>query len=299
MRVLVLGASGMLGHKLLSVLSGSVECWGTARPQADERLRRAGYDGTRLVAIPGLPVGASLDEALDRARPDVVVNCIGVVKQSDEATNAVRSIEVNSLFPHQVAEACSTQGSRLIHISTDCVFSGKSGGYSERETPDAVDLYGRSKLLGEVTGNGHLTLRTSIIGRELAGAQGLLEWFLSQRGRSVRGFERAFFSGLTTLSLARVIEEIVLNHDSLSGLYHVASPRIDKFDLLQKLNDAFATGTEIMPDQTLSIDRSLDGSEFTEATGISVPDWDDMVEAMARDSNAFGYDRLRANLAGS
>lgn len=299
MRTLVLGASGMLGHKLLRVLTDSSQCWGTTRATGRQRLAEAGYDEESLIVTDALPLGPALDDAFDLAQPDVVINCVGVVKQASGAQDPIQSIAINSLFPHQVATECAASGVRLIHISTDCVFSGVRGHYSETDLPDAVDLYGRSKLLGEVVGDQHLTIRTSIIGRELNGEHGLLEWFLSQRGSSVRGFERAFFSGLTTLSLARVIEEIIMNHGSLSGLYHVSSKRIDKLDLLQKLNAAFATGTQILPNQTLSIDRSLDNSRFVEATGIAIPDWDTMVEAMVRDANIFGYDQVRSNLAGT
>lgn len=298
MRVLILGASGMLGHKLLQVLADSSECWGTVRQSAKHQLVASGYEEERLVVTTGLPVGPALGAAFDRTQPDVVVNCIGVVKQAPEAQDPVRAITVNSLFPHQVAEHCSSSGVRLIHISTDCVFSGAQGHYSEMDTPDADDLYGRSKLLGEVTGDGQLTIRTSILGREIVGQHGLVEWFIGQRGREVRGFCSAFFSGLTTLALAHVIEDVVQSHQSLSGLFHVASARIDKDSLLRRLDYDFGTGITILPDYSLTIDRSLDGAQFQQATGISVPAWDDMVEEMVRDSEAFGYDHLREERSG-
>lgn len=283
----------MLGHKVLEFLRESDEAWGSIRPDAREVLTEAGFPSERLIALEGLPLGSELGAILERVEPEVVVNCIGAVKQAAAAQDPVRAIEINSLFPHQVADFCSAAGVRLIHISTDCVFAGTTGQYSETATPDAVDLYGRSKLLGEVTEGPHLTLRTSIIGRELVGAHGLVEWFLSQRGGSVRGYSSARFSGLTTLALARILASVAANQPDLSGLFHIASDRIDKDTLLKMLNAAFNCGTTIVPDDSLVIDRSLDGSSFHQATGIIVPEWTEMVAEMAEDSERFGYDLLR------
>ena len=284
----------MLGHKVLGVLSAKHETWGTTRPTAAPLLGRSGVPGERLVLTAGLPTGPELETILQRVGPDLVVNCIGAVKQVAAAQDPVAAITVNSLFPHQVALACAGAGARLLHISTDCVFSGASGGYSEAAVPDATDLYGRSKLLGEVVYEPHLTLRTSIVGRELAGAHGLVEWFLGERGGTVRGFRSAYFSGLTTLELARIIELVATDHRDLVGLFHVASARIDKDTLLRMVGEAFGTGTRIVPDDSVLIDRSLDGELFRRATGIAVPEWRRMIEDMAHDSERVGYDQLRS-----
>lgn len=284
----------MLGHKVLGVLSAKHETWGTTRPAAAPLLARCGVPDERLVLTAGLPTGPELETILQRVGPDLVVNCIGAVKQVAAAQDPVAAITVNSLFPHQVALACSGAGARLLHISTDCVFSGASGGYSEAAVPDATDLYGRSKLLGEVVHEPHLTLRTSIVGRELAGAHGLVEWFLGERGGAVRGFRSAYFSGLTTLELARIIELVATDHRDLVGLFHVASARIDKDTLLRMVGEAFGTGTRIVPDDSVLIDRSLDGELFHRATGIAVPEWRRMIDDMAHDSEHVGYDQLRS-----
>jgi dTDP-4-dehydrorhamnose reductase len=282
----------MLGHKLWQLSRSRLETWATVRTVTpavrelgvvDEARTLTGVD----VARPGV-----LDELLARVRPDVVVNCIGIVKQLAEAKDPVTSITINALHPHLLARACAARGSRLIHISTDCVFDGARGGYREDELTNATDLYGRTKALGEVTAPGCLTLRTSIIGRELSGTSGLVEWFLSRRGSTADGYSRALFSGLTTAELSRVILQVIDAHPALEGLYHVSAAPIDKYALLTLLDRAFGTGVTITPRDTPVIDRSLDSARFRRATGIVPPAWDAMVDAMAADATP--YDALRA-----
>ncbi|MBA3884632.1 MAG: SDR family oxidoreductase [Acidobacteria bacterium] len=288
MKLLILGGAGMLGHKLWQLAGGRKETWATVR---DARaLRFDVLDPTRLV--PGVQAEQfdTVVRALASVRPDVVVSCIGIVKQRGEAKDPLASITVNSLFPHRLAALCAAAGARLIHISTDCVFAGRTGGYRESDEPDASDLYGRSKQLGEVGGPGALTLRTSIIGRELATAQGLVEWFLAQKGHAP-GFTKAVFSGLTTIELSHVILRVMESHEGLEGIYHVAANPITKYDLLVLLNRAYGRGLTIEPDESVRIDRSLDGAQFREATGYQAPDWPTMVAAMAADETP--YDRWR------
>jgi dTDP-4-dehydrorhamnose reductase len=200
-------------------------------------------------------------------------------------------MQINSLFPHRLADLCGSEGARLIHISTDCVFSGTTGGYRESDMPDAEDLYGRSKQLGEVIRPGCLTIRTSIIGREITKAVGLLEWFIQQRDGTANGFTRAIFSGLTTLELSRILLEVVSDHRDLAGLYHVASQPISKHDLLQAIDRVLGLGIEIDPKDEPVIDRSLDGARFEAATGIKVPTWHKMISDLAKDPTP--YDELR------
>jgi dTDP-4-dehydrorhamnose reductase len=219
--------------------------------------------------------------ALDLARPDAIVNCIGLVKQHARATDPEANLTINARFPHRLARLAAARGARLVHLSTDCVFSGRTGGYREDDDLDAPDLYGRTKALGEVSGDGVLTLRTSMVGRELRGAHGLVEWFLAQRGTRVRGYTRAFFSGMTTRVLSEAIVDVVAKWPELSGIYHVAADRISKHDLLQLLNEAFGTKTTIEPDASVTIDRSLCGDRFREATGWGAPSWSAMVAALA------------------
>jgi dTDP-4-dehydrorhamnose reductase len=186
------------------------------------------------------------------------------------------------MLPHRLAALCKASAARLIHISTDCVFSGREGMYSEEHVADAQDLYGRSKLLGEVNAAQAITLRTSLIGPELNSAHGLLGWFLSQQSRvtSVRGFSRAIFSGLTTVELARVIRDFILPNADLHGIYHVSSEPISKYALLALIARAYRVDVRIDPDESVVIDRSLDSSRFRQVTGYQAPPWTELVRAM-------------------
>jgi dTDP-4-dehydrorhamnose reductase len=273
-RVLILGGSGMLGHRVWQLFRERFDAVATVRARpplplfADGRVR----DGVDVTDF------AALNKLLDEVKPDVVVNCAGVVKQLAAAHNPIASITTNSLLPHIVA----TRAARLIHVSTDCVFSGRRGHYAESDVPDPLDLYGRSKLLGEVDAP-HLTLRTSIIGRELQGGHGLVEWLLANRAGRVRGFTRARFSGVTTVELARVIAGVIEQHPQLEGLYHVAAEPISKYDLVMLLNASFGAGIEIDPDETLVLDRTLDGARFAAATGWTAPSWIEMTRELAAD----------------
>ncbi len=286
MRVLILGAGGMLGHKVWEVFRTRFDCRAALRTRpnlprfGDERVID-GFDATDFEGVCQL---------VESIAPDVVVNCVGVVKQLAAAHDPIASITLNSLFPHVLARACAAAGARMIHISTDCVFAGTRGNYRENDLADAADLYGRSKLLGEVT-DGELTIRTSIIGRELRTSNGLVEWFLANRGGSVRGFTKAMFSGVTTTVLAGIVADVIEQHPGLHGLYHVAGGAISKYDLLVMLNQATGAGVTITPDSGFVIDRTLDASRFCFATGIVPPGWPEMIAALAAESSH--YERWR------
>jgi dTDP-4-dehydrorhamnose reductase len=277
----------MLGHRLWLELRARMETVIAIRRPFADYASLGMFDERRTVAR----VDASSDDDLDRAfaaaRPDVVVNAVGVVKQRREADHAATTIAVNSLLPHRLADRCIATGARLVHISTDCVFSGTRGSYSEADAPDARDLYGRSKLLGEVDRPGCLTLRTSMVGREIRSAHGLIEWLLSHRSEVVPGFTRARFSGLTTIELARVIATLVESHGDLAGLWHVAGEPIAKYDLLSMVNDQFRLGTTLEPDDSFVCDRTLDASRFMNATGYRPPTWADMVAELAADPTPY------------
>lgn len=279
--VLVLGAAGMLGHVLYSRLSerGNLEVKGSVRTV--EGLARW-FPPDLLGGIRGGVDAERFDtvlRALEAVRPDAVVNCIGVVKQRPEAKDPVASIAVNSLFPHLLARACAEAGARMIHVSTDCVFSGERGNYRESDPPDAADLYGRTKLQGEVDLPGCVTLRTSLIGHELSGRHGLVEWFLAQEG-TVKGFARAVFSGVPTVEMARIVAERILPDDRLSGLYHVSSGPISKYDLLRLVAKEYGKRIGIERDEAFACDRSLDSSRFRGATGYDPPAWPELVAGM-------------------
>lgn len=277
----------MLGHKMWQVLDSRFETRATVRasiPRPLELGSHAPITGVRAEDV------ASVTRALRACHPDVVVNCIGIVKQRAASRSHIASITINSLFPHQLSAITADLGARLIHVSTDCVFSGAKGNYSETDDPDPKDLYGRTKLLGEVDHANCLTLRTSIIGRELTGAHGLLEWFLQQTG-PVAGYTNAVFSGMTTRALAETVADIVAEHPSLTGFWHVASEPITKYDLLHEFARVFRRDVEIRPDDTVRIDRSLDDSSFRTATAIPKPRWPSMLHQLASDPTP--YDELR------
>lgn len=286
MRVLILGAGGMLGHKVWQIFRDRFDCYAAVRTRLPVPL----FDDDRVIG--GFDAGDfdGVARLIREVRAEVVINCIGVVKQLAAAHDPIASITLNSLFPHVVSRACAEAGARMIHISTDCVFAGLRGNYDENDLPDAADLYGRSKLLGEVT-EGALTIRTSIIGRELRTANGLVEWFLANRGGSVRGYTRAVFSGVTTATLADTLAEVIEHHPGLRGLYHVAAVPITKYDLLVMLNDAMGSGVTITPDDSVLIDRSLDAARFQSATGLVPPPWQEMIAALAAESPQ--YERWR------
>ncbi len=290
MRVLVLGAAGMLGHKFLQMGDERTECWAVVRGPFERYHRYALFHRHRMVRADAGDFD-SLVRAIATVRPDAVVNCIGVVKQVPEAADPAVVISINALLPHRLAGLCRAAGARLIHISTDCVFSGRAGLYGEEDVPDAEDLYGRSKLLGEVMTPDTLTLRTSMIGQELGRGHGLVSWFLAQAGQQVQGYRRAVFSGLTTIALSRVILDVLLRHPHLSGLYHVSADPVDKQALLTMLNELFNVGAEILGVEDPAIDRSLRSDRFRAATGFSPPPWPDMLAQMAADPTP--YDRWR------
>lgn len=280
MRVLILGGDGMLGHQLLRSLAGEHEVRVTLRRED------ADYRGCGLFAAGNAFFGIDLRDhdrladVIGRFRPQAVVNAAGVVKQRPEAKDALASIEVNALLPHRLARLCAATGARLVQVSTDCVFSGRQGSYRETDPPDPEDLYGRTKLLGELEAPA-LTLRSSIIGLELGRRQGLVEWFLASRG-AVKGFRRAVYSGLTTAEMARVIGRLLVRHPDLSGLFQVASAPIDKYSLLSQLARALGRDdVRIEPDDEVVCDRSLSGEAFRAATGYVAPAWDEMLGELA------------------
>lgn len=286
-RVLIIGGAGMLGHKVWQRLAPRFDARVTLRASADEYAPLGLFDQQRVISGLDASNFAGLEATIADVRPDVVINCVGIIKQLPQAHDAIASITINSLLPHRLAAACAKNGARLIHISTDCVFSGRQGMYRETDFSDAEDLYGRSKFLGEVSEAGALTLRTSIIGRELRGTSGLVEWFLANRGGAVDGYEKAIFSGLTTLELADLIGDVIERHPSLSGLYHVSTEPIDKLTLLHLLNEAYGANATIRPSSAVRIDRSLDSSRFREATGWAPRPWPKLVEAMAADPTPY------------
>ena len=289
MRILILGAGGMLGHKLWQHLSQryAQQTYATLRGAKDA----SAYDGLFASAnvidrVDALDF-AGLERVLEAIRPGVVINCIAVTKRHGSATDALASIELNAALPHRLCAWSSAHAARIIHFSTDCVFDGKLGGYTEDSPTDAEDLYGRTKALGEVTASGMLTLRTSFIGRELSAKTELLEWFLAQRGRRIHGYRQALYTGVSTRWMAGLIGDLLERPLALSGLYQIAAPPINKFELLGLARKAYNLDVEIEPDDRIVIRRNLDGSRFRRATGIVAPAWEDMMTALASDPTPY------------
>lgn len=284
MKILILGVTGMLGSAVFRAFSADAEheTWGTVRSGAALRNFPQQSQEHLLSGVDVLDQGA-LVGVLAKVRPDVVINCVGLIKQLADASDPLTALPINAMLPHRLARLCELVGARLIHVSTDCVFSGRQGMYLESDLSDAEDLYGKSKYIGELHDLSHaVTLRTSIIGHELGSNYALVDWFLSQQGE-VRGFTKAIFSGLPTVELARVMKDFVVSHPELSGLYHVAAEPIDKFRLLSLVAAQYGKQIDIRPDDALVIDRSLDGSRFAEATGYVAPEWPELIRRMHAD----------------
>ena len=280
MRILVLGASGMLGNAMIRILSecNDWDVYGTIRSESCKRFFRSDI-AFSLISDVDVEQQNSLIDVFNNTQPDVVINCIGLVKQLAVCDEPLAAISINALLPHRLAKLSETAGARLVQISTDCIFSGSKGQYSETDFADASDLYGRSKYLGEVDYPHAITLRTSIIGHELNSAHSLISWFLAQSG-IVKGFTRAIFSGLPTVEVARVVRDYVIPHPELHGVYHLAAMPINKFDLLKLVANVYGKKIDILSDDKLVIDRSLNGNKFQLATGYLAPEWPDLIELM-------------------
>ena len=279
-KVLVFGVTGMLGNAMFRYLSTDLDLivYGTARGESARKYFPVDQSNYLITGI-DVENHNSLVKVFAIVRPDIVINCVGVVKQLTDANDPLIVVPINTLLPHRLAALCNATSARLVHISTDCVFSGSKGNYLESDFPDACDLYGRTKLLGEVDYPHAITLRTSIIGHELAGHRSLVGWFLAQQN-SVKGFTKAIFSGLPTVELSRIVHDFVLPRPSLRGLYHIASKPINKFELLKNISITYKNSIEIIPDESLVIDRSLNAKRFTDETGYVAPDWPDLIQRM-------------------
>ena len=281
MKILILGATGMLGSAVFRVLSenSSLHVIGTVR-RIDSRRYFASELASRLIAVGDLECHNQLEQLFATLNPNVVINCTALRKST--STDVIKSINIYSLLPHRLAHLCRLHDVRLIQISTDGVFSGSCGGYTEDDLPDTNDVYGITKLLGEVRDQHAITLRTSIIGHELHTKTGLLEWFLAQ-GDQCHCYTRSIFSGFPTIVLAQIIRDVIIPRPDLYGIYHIASQPISKFDLLQLVAKKYGKNINIVPNNTVVIDRSLSADKFKSATGYSPRDWPTLVNSMHSD----------------
>ena len=284
MRLLILGGSGMLGHQLWRGLHAQHDTWVTLRrPVADFAVHNL-FDEAKAIQLDDITDDTALERALGQAKPEAVINCVGLIKQRDEVSDEALTLRVNAEFPHRLAKRCGEAGARLIHFSTDCIFAGTKGNYTESDPSDAADLYGQSKHQGEVADAHSVTLRTSVIGHELDTNLALLDWFLSQRGQAISGFTKAIYSGFTTLEMARIVDRILTQHPALSGVWHVASESISKFALLQLCREKLGWEGVIEPNDEFVCDRSLNADRFNQATGYTPPSWEAMISELAQQS---------------
>jgi dTDP-4-dehydrorhamnose reductase len=278
-RILILGGDGMLGHQLLKYLSSRHEVRVTLRQDlAAYTFFRLFHQGNAYASVDVRSLDRIIEVLADFC-PQVVINAVGIVKQRPTAKEVIPSLEINSLLPHRLTVLCKAAGARLVHISTDCVFSGKKGNYQESDVSDAEDIYGKSKFLGEVNDPSCLTLRTSLIGRELTRKSSLLEWFLAQKG-PVKGFRNAVFSGFTTIEMARIIEHMLIDYPQACGVYQVSSGPINKYDLLLLFREKLGHNVEILPDEIFHCDRSLDSTRFRKEFNYLSPSWEQMIEEL-------------------
>lgn len=281
----------MLGHKALQILKNKFDVYATIRPEFAEVERFGMFEKSNTFCNVNVENQEPLKNIIADLQPEIILNAVGIIKQLESSKNVIKTLTVNSIFPHKLAECAAENGAKLITVSTDCVFRGDKGNYKEGDASDATDLYGKSKNLGELYDDHCLTLRSSIIGREIDGAHSLVEWFLSNRGGRVKGFTNAIYSGFPTVVFAELIADLIVDQPNLHGLYHVASRSINKYELIKLINEKFDARIEIEPFADFHIDRSLNSERFQNETGFVPPEWETMIERMAEDPTP--YDEWR------
>lgn len=277
----------MLGHKLIQKWKSKFDVFLTLRGTFSLFEQFKIFEKDNVFENIDVEKIQAVENVVCVVKPHVIVNAVGIIKQLPTSKNVVKTLNVNSIFPHMLLEIAEKYSSRLINISTDCVFIGKKGNYTEEDYPDAVDLYGKSKNFGEVVEGNCLTLRTSIIGRELLTAHSLVEWFLSNRGKEVKGFKNAVYTGFPTVILADILADIIIKHPNLRGLYHVSSEKISKYELLKLVNEEFKSEIKIIPEEDFRVDRSLDSTKFRRETGFKPMKWSEMIKIMAQDAGFY------------
>lgn len=281
----------MLGHKLVQRLSNELEVFLTIRTTSESLKKLGLFNDAEIFENINVEEISDVEKAIEKCQPDFVINAVGIIKQLKESKNDLLSLNINSIFPQRLAQLSEKYNFRLINISTDCVFNGEKGNYSEKDFADAEDLYGKSKFLGEANHTNCLTIRTSIIGREIFTSHSLVEWFFGNQHKDVNGFTKAIFSGFPTIILADIIKQIITDFPQLEGLYHVSSEPINKYDLLSLIKEKFNLNINILPSDDFRIDRSLDSTLFRKLTGFEPMPWNEMIEIMANDPTP--YDKWR------
>jgi len=281
MRILILGSTGLLGNTFTKYFfdKEDFQTFAAVRNYSKIKFFNKKYH-ERFVHIENILDYKTTEKTIKNIKPDILINCLGITKKNiSSSNNSEEFISINSLLPYRLQKICADLGSRLIHFSTDCIFSGNKGLYSENDNPDPIDLYGRSKLLGELNFENTLTIRKSVIGHELISKNGLLEWFLFQN-QFVEGYKNAIFSGTTVLELAILIENYIIPRNDLKGIINIPGQSISKFDLLRTIADIYNKKIDIIPNELIKLDRSLDGSKFNKLTGYHPKPWPLLIKAM-------------------
>jgi len=282
MKIIILGCSGLLGNTITKYFLGinDFETYPIIRDSSKIKFFGKNFY-KNFIEIKNVFDLSGFEKKIKPLRADIIINCLGVTnKFFSKNPNMIQNfIKINSLFPHQLYQLCSELNIRLIHFSSDCIFSGKKGSYSEFDIPDPIDIYGKSKLLGELDYEKCLTIRKSVIGHEILSKNGLLEWFIDQKN-DVKGFKKVLFSGLTTLELSRILEKHIIPMNDLNGIINVTGKSITKYDLLKKIAKFYKKSIKVIPDESVEIDRSLDGSNFTRLSGYSPKSWDELIISM-------------------
>jgi len=285
MRILILGIDGMIGHKIAQSLSQDYEVIGSTRKDVNHQ--KIGLNNCLLYKKDFI-----IDDQnvfFNKISPDVIINCIGITTRRGISRNMSNTDFINSRFPHKISEWVSIKNRRLIHFSTDCVFSGKKGDYLDDDKPDANDIYGMSKAKGEIDNNSSLTLRCSMIGREIYNHTELFEWLYSMKNKDIEGYANVIYSGVTTFWMGDVIKKILKNNISLSGIYNISSEPISKYHLLLKLSDAFKLNVNVSANLNIKSNKVLNSKKFAEITGIIPPNWDDLIPYFKNDCEKFTH----------
>ena len=281
MKILILGGDGMIGHKMGQVLSAqNHEIVISIREKKDLTLKSI---SSKAKVFFNDFLKDNILDFLDKVNPDVIINAIGITIRRGSTKNISDTIYLNSLFPHQISSWALTFKKRLIHFSTDCVFSGSEGSYLEDATPNALDYYGKTKGLGEINSKSSLTIRSSMIGPELYNKTELFEWIINNKEKEINGFSRVMYSGVTTVYMARLLADLIDNHKNLSGIYNIASKPISKFELLHLINDNFDLGLIINDDKTVISNKTLNASKIEKEIGLLTPSWDELIFELKKD----------------
>lgn len=280
MRVLILGADGMIGHKMAQTFAKYPIDLGLNSRYNSKFIRKIfpkasifEYDLNKK----------KIEQLLNYYNPEFIINAVGITIRrgacGDQKTNYI-----NAILPREIDTWCMSNNKKQIHFSTDCVFSGKKGNYSDFDLTDADDSYGKTKGLGEINSDNTLTIRSSMIGRELFNNTELLEWVVKHKNQKINGFDNAVYSGVTTLWMSKTVYKIIKNLPKLSGIWNVSSRPISKYELIKKINDQFMLNIDIVRDSSFYSNKSLNSNRFFSETNFEIPNWDDMLSELYRDS---------------